>query len=190
MTGKTHAAAGAFIGAVIGQLTGSPLEGFFLGMFAGLLPDIDHPRSTLGRKRKSLSFAVNAIAGHRGITHTVWFCLVAAVGIALLTALAGPILYAVFPRPDLLEIMESVLQAGVSWPTPLVLGLIIFLGSLSHLLLDGITISGIELFYPVRLPARLAWLEYPKGIIKTGNELIELPLSFLLLVLGYLILVA
>ncbi len=69
MTGKTHAAAGAFIGAVIGQLTGSPLEGFFLGMFAGLLPDIDHPRSTLGRKRKSLSLAVNAIAGHRGITH-------------------------------------------------------------------------------------------------------------------------
>jgi inner membrane protein len=130
LTGKTHAAAGAFIGAVIGQLTGSPLEGFFLGMFAGLLPDIDHPRSTLGRKRKSLSFAVNAIAGHRGITHTV-------------------------------------LQAGVSWPTPLVLGLIIFLGSLSHLLLDGITISGIEPFYPVRLPARLAWLEYPKGIIKT-----------------------
>jgi membrane-bound metal-dependent hydrolase YbcI (DUF457 family) len=86
--------------------------------------------------------------------------------------------------------MESVLQAGVSWPTPLVLGLIIFLGSLSHLLLDGITISGIEPFYPVRLPARLAWLEYPKGIMKTGNELIELPLSFLLLVLGYLILVA
>jgi membrane-bound metal-dependent hydrolase YbcI (DUF457 family) len=43
LTGKTHAAAGAFIGAVIGQLTGSPLEGFFLGMFAGLLPDIDHP---------------------------------------------------------------------------------------------------------------------------------------------------
>lgn len=109
MTGKTHAAAGAFIGVLIGQLTGSPLEGFFLGMFAGLLPDIDHPRSTLGRKRKSLSLAVNAIAGHRGITHTVWFCLVAAVGIALLTALAGPILYAVFPRPDLLEIMESVL---------------------------------------------------------------------------------
>jgi membrane-bound metal-dependent hydrolase YbcI (DUF457 family) len=89
------------------------------------------------------------------------------------------------------QTLHDVLEfSGISWPTLLVLGLIIFLGSLSHLLLDGITISGIEPFYPVRLSARLAWLEYPKGIIKTGNERIELPLSFLLLVLGYLILVA
>ena len=146
MTGKTHAAAGAFVGAAAGQVVGAPIVGLLLGALAGLLPDIDHPGSILGRKVKPVSIAVNVMAGHRGITHTIWFCGAAAVGMALISAAVEPILEAVIP-----------------WPSPLAVGFIFFLGTLSHLLLDGMTISGVEPFYPVRLPGCLAWLQHPRG---------------------------
>ena len=44
----------------------------FLGV---LLPDVDHPSSTIGKRVKWLSYPVWAFFGHRGITHSLLFPL-------------------------------------------------------------------------------------------------------------------
>lgn len=168
MTGKTHATAGAFAGALIGHLAGAPGIGMAVGALAGLLPDIDEPRSMIGRRTLPVSITVNLLAGHRGVTHTVWFCTVAGVLFALLSAALGQHLRAFIP----------------AWPHCLVVGLMAFAGSLFHLVLDGCTRSGVKPFAPLRLPAKLAWLEHPKGPVVTGTELVETPLAFLLLILS------
>jgi len=51
MTGITHTAAGALAGAAVAHLTGCKLALCMgVGALAGLLPDIDTPGSTIGRR--------------------------------------------------------------------------------------------------------------------------------------------
>jgi inner membrane protein len=50
-----------------------------------LLPDIDHPKSWVGRRTRPVSTAIAAILGHRGITHSG----IAVVGLTLLLLHAG-----------------------------------------------------------------------------------------------------
>ncbi|MGB9792688.1 MAG: metal-dependent hydrolase [Thermacetogeniaceae bacterium] len=169
MTGKTHLAAGALAGAAVGRLTGCPLAGLAVGALAGLLPDIDEPHSTVGRRALPISIAVNLFAGHRGVTHTVWFCAGAGILFAFISAAVGG--------------HARALLHG--WPHPLAVGLAAFLGALSHLLVDACTRSGVEPFAPLRLPEKLKWLEHPKGPIATGTELVETPLAILLFILSF-----
>ena len=53
---------------------GVVIESFcvFLGV---LLPDVDHPSSTIGKRVKWISYPVWALFGHRGITHSFIFPL-------------------------------------------------------------------------------------------------------------------
>jgi len=44
-------------------------------LFTGILPDIDHPKSKLGRKLKILSYPINFIFGHRGLFHSLLIAL-------------------------------------------------------------------------------------------------------------------
>jgi inner membrane protein len=48
------------------------LDPAFLGLaLAGsLLPDVDHPRSWVGRRTRPISTTIAAVLGHRGITHS------------------------------------------------------------------------------------------------------------------------
>ena len=39
------------------------------------LPDIDHPKSKIGRKIKVLSYPINFIFGHRGFFHSIFVAL-------------------------------------------------------------------------------------------------------------------
>ncbi len=49
---------------------------FFYSVLVGaLLPDIDEPNSSIGRKTIGLSNILNIIFGHRGITHSLLFFL-------------------------------------------------------------------------------------------------------------------
>jgi inner membrane protein len=50
-----------------------------------LLPDIDHPRSWVGRRARPLSTVIAAGLGHRGITHSA----IAVLALAALVAHAG-----------------------------------------------------------------------------------------------------
>lgn len=110
---------------------------FVGGVIGGLLPDIDHPTSKVGRKVPLISKTINALFGHRGFTHT----LVAGLLFTYFLFLCSTIL------PDMIQ----------AFFLPFGLGLAV--GYFSHLLLDMLTVSGIPLFYPIfRKDIRIAKL--------------------------------
>jgi inner membrane protein len=63
------------------------LDPVYLGLaVAGsLLPDVDHPKSWVGRRTRPVSTALAAALGHRGVTHSA----IAVVGLTLLLLHAG-----------------------------------------------------------------------------------------------------
>jgi len=120
MTGAAHLAAGGGLGSLIGLGCGHPLAGLVGGGLAGLLADIDHPGSTLGRYVRKAAVRLEEGHGHRaGFTHTVFFALAG----GLLAGLFVAILLRTWP----------LIFAGV-------------MGSFSHLFLDATTRSGIQPF--------------------------------------------
>lgn len=105
--------------------TKQPIEahGTMAAAIGGLLPDLDHPESTLGRRIPFISLPLSALFGHRGMTHG----LLATVGLLA-------ILFAVTAMPN-----YTTFRALVA---PLCIGY------LSHLLGDSLTPSGIPLLWP------------------------------------------
>ncbi len=166
MTGRTHAAAGAFFGALAGHAIGSPETGLAVGALAALTPDIDAPGSIIGRRVRLVSVLLEALAGHRTVCHTVWFCLLVAAAFAALGSWAA----------------GFVPGASALW------GLPALAGALSHLALDACTVTGVKPFDPLPLPGRLAFLGHPHGPIRTGTWWQEIPamLAFLALALAAL----
>lgn len=107
--------------------TSQPIEAHstMAAAIAGLLPDLDHPESALGRRIPFISLPLSAIFGHRGMTHS----LLAVVGLLLL-------LVAVTTIPAYLSF------AGLSTP--------LCIGYLSHIVGDSMTPSGVPLFWPYK----------------------------------------
>jgi inner membrane protein len=129
-----------------------------VGALAGLLPDIDSPGSTIGRRIWPVSAFVKATTRHRGVTHTVWFCLAAAFGLGALSPVAGVYAMRYFHLH--------------AWPAAWLVGTLVLSGALTHLVLDACTPSGIRPLAP------LDW--HPRGPVRTGG-LLELPLMFIFL---------
>lgn len=126
-----------------GYLPSSDLAGnvlLFSGTLCGaLLPDIDHSESALGRRIKPVSMLVQALAGHRGITHTPAFWLALTVIVFAIAAIVGG--------------QAPFFAAGLSF------------GYASHLFLDYLTKGGIPAAWPVKsIKAR-----YSLGLFKTGS---------------------
>lgn len=157
MLGRTHFISGVAVGVYLGTVTGHPLLGAALGGIGGLMPDIDHPGSLLGRALPFVSIPISIFFPHRTITHTVWF----AVATALL-----PLLVIVLCSNSGLVIRFDYYWAGAY----------LMAGSLSHLALDAPTNSGVAPFWPI--PFRI------KGPLTTGDPLVELPLSAALIILA------
>ena len=65
----------------------SPLDpaGLALAVLGGLLPDIDHPKSWVGRRVRPVSNIIAAVFGHRGVTHS----LLAVIGCGMLVQYAA-----------------------------------------------------------------------------------------------------
>src|ERR1700709_2628205 len=63
------------------------LDPIYLGlvMAGSLLPDIDHPKSWVGRRTRPLSTAIAACLGHRGVTHSA----LAVIGLTMALAHFG-----------------------------------------------------------------------------------------------------
>lgn len=125
MIGLTHALAGALVATAIAPGQGAAV---MVGAVAGLIPDIDEPRSTLGSRIPMVSAIFRLLLGHRGITHTALFALLLSAGGWAL----GPSL-------------------GLD---PLTCALVALLAALSHVALDSLTPAGTQGLWP--LPARLA----------------------------------
>lgn len=136
MNGGTHKLAGVCTGVIASSfllnepytsekvlLTGVLIGGSILG---SLIPDIDHRQSKIGNKMKITSFIINKLCKHRGITHTPLLYMILSVIFLLPTILSDNFLNTFYFN--------------------LVFG--IFIGIISHLFLDSLTISGIPLLYP------------------------------------------
>ena len=98
-----------------------------------LTPDLDHPRSALGRRLPFISLPLSRIFGHRGFTHSL---LAAFLLFLLLLVLVHTSHYTSSP---------SMAAAGQGMQ-PLLIPFII--GYLSHILGDSLTPSGVPLFWP------------------------------------------
>lgn len=90
-----------------------------------LLPDIDHPKSWLGRRLLPISVPLTMLVGHRGVTHS----LLAVVAMAFVLTFYGSV------------------AGGVV--TALCIGYVV------HLAGDFVTNSGIPLFWPIKRRYRL-----------------------------------
>ena len=56
-----------------------------IAVAGSLLPDIDHPKSWVGRRTQPISTAIASALGHRGVTHSA----IAVIGLTLLLLHAG-----------------------------------------------------------------------------------------------------
>ncbi|NEZ61035.1 metal-dependent hydrolase [Adonisia turfae] len=98
-------------------------QGTMTAAVGGMLPDLDHPGSALGRRLKLISLPLSAVVGHRGVTHSL-LAVVALIGV-LVTVATVPV------------------YSHLGWLiTPLTIGY------LSHILGDSLTPSGVPLFWP------------------------------------------
>lgn len=133
MRGKAHLATGLIAGLVAAISTVSattqiaePIALTVAAAVGSLIPDMDLPTSTVGKKLKPISWTVNKMFGHRTITHApIWL-------IPLI------ILYIKFPT-----LITS--ENAAIWQQAL-LGYIV--GFTCHLMGDILTKGGIPFFYP------------------------------------------
>jgi inner membrane protein len=120
MTAATHVSFGVLFAEFVLTCCDTPPTGASLvaAGLGALLPDIDTPKSALGRWLP-ISAIIERRVGHRQLTHSVAFLALCAVALVPLALVARGSLY---------------------------VGLL--LGIASHLLLDMVTVSGVPLLYP------------------------------------------
>lgn len=103
---------------------------------AALLPDIDHPTSTLGQKIYPVSKFISMVFGHRGVTHS---------------------LLAFFGMMYLLTSIAPQQEYGL-------LITVVAIGYLSHLVGDVITPAGLPLLYPIKYRFTTPWTIEAGGV--------------------------
>lgn len=96
--------------------------------FAALVPDIDHPSSTLGRRLPGISHLIRAVLGHRGGTHS------------LLAVLIWSVVIGIYGQ----RVVSG--DAAIYHVAVLAMGF----GYLTHILADGLTKSGVPLLWPYK----------------------------------------
>ncbi|MDD2876044.1 MAG: metal-dependent hydrolase [Acidiphilium sp.] len=88
MMAKSHVVVGIATWVAVARLLhlppGDPVY-LALAIAGSLLPDIDHPKSWIGRRARPVSTFIAATLGHRGITHSA----IAVIGLVLLLQWAG-----------------------------------------------------------------------------------------------------
>lgn len=149
MMARTHIAVGAGLALLAsGQGAFGPgLAGITAATLAAgvgsLAPDIDHPKSVVGRMIPAVSIPLSAVFGHRGITHSLL-----AVGLCVWGGVWA---------------QETLPPSGVLGSA--LLGFL--LGYLSHLLADAFNPSGVPLLYPSRKRFRLPITVPTGGVLES-----------------------
>ena len=143
MTYKTHVVSSLVIGIATLELFGQEIDLYihnttyfilYLGAlaFGALFPDIDEPKSYIGKRFGFLSFIFRMFTHHRGITHTL---------LIVIMIIIGADIFVTQEQPNEFPIAHLHLYIV------LVDGFII--GYIAHLLGDSTTKSGIPLFFPL-----------------------------------------
>jgi inner membrane protein len=137
MMAHTHVMIGVTGYAAYSYATGGsvPLDSITIGAAAlgSLAPDIDHPKSWLGKRLIFVSLPLTALFGHRGITHSLF---------AALGATAG--LWWLFNN-------SPTLPFSIHWIVSFLVGYIL------HLFADWNSNSGIPLLWPNIKKFRAPW---------------------------------
>lgn len=139
MLGKTHRLGGITTGIVTAVALGTHSQFLdnelylavpiiFGGMVGGLMPDVDHPGSTMGKKLKPISLIVNKLFGHRGFTHTFLALVLSSL----------PIFFLSVYLPVEWGLQRMLVSYGIGYAV----------GYLNHLLLDALTPAGIPFLFP------------------------------------------
>lgn len=136
MMGRQHVSSGVMAGALVAYVAkldpGQATAFITITSVSSLLPDIDHPGAMLPRllgwPGRMVAAIINAVFGHRTLTHSV-------LGIGLLGA--G---MAFIPR----------LPEHCYWA--------VILGCVVHVLGDMLTVSGVPLFWPTGRDYRIGWM--------------------------------
>ncbi|MFI4846888.1 MAG: metal-dependent hydrolase [Candidatus Makana argininalis] len=89
-----------------------------------LLPDIDHPKSFLGKKIKWLSVPLNKVLGHRGFTHSLFIL----------------VLFIFFFKINIFLKKNIPIDSFQS----------MIIGYISHIISDILTPLGVPLFWPFK----------------------------------------
>ncbi|MFH1971865.1 MAG: metal-dependent hydrolase [archaeon] len=78
---KTHLVIGVLLGLVLVSLLNPVYPVLFFGVLvlASLLPDIDTPKSKVGKKVGIVSNILNVTLGHRGLMHSIYLPAVVAI---------------------------------------------------------------------------------------------------------------
>src|SRR5712692_3655558 len=124
--GSTHALAGLLLWFSFEKAGLSAPLGIIAFVLGALLPDIDHPNGTIRQLAELPDFLARPVAEiipHRGPTHTIW----GAIGFSILT-------------------IGLLLGSGIFAAT--VTGLALFLGYVSHLVLDSLNPTGVDWLKP------------------------------------------
>lgn len=113
MQGKTHLLIGMAAGLALSQPVTAPL-GIILGGIGGLLPDIDHPNSSISRKLYPLRWLIFWLP-HRTLTHSIW----AALAMLLPALLIHPLLICLWAGYTLHIAADMATQRGIPLLYPL-----------------------------------------------------------------------
>jgi inner membrane protein len=168
MTAPTHVIGGIATMAFVSLLVPAYNLNFthlLIGAIASMLPDIDNPRSFIGRIFFFISTPLDRRYGHRTMTHS----FLALFGIAMIVYL--------------LQYLYTHSLSG-----PISLSSTVMLAYFSHLFFDSMTKQGIQAYYPSRIwgvfPKRASWrirtgsrIELLYFFIFTGCALVFLPLG-------------
>lgn len=102
---------------------------------SALVPDLDSPRSKLGRDIAPVSWTAGKIFGHRGVTHSLLGAAVAGFMFSVLTHYVNPAWLVWLPWKKMIFQNLTVLFLA---------------GYLSHLVADCLTREGCPLFWPIK----------------------------------------
>jgi len=133
MTSSSHLASSAFFYLAATALFESAvnIEGLAVTAVGSLLPDIDTPTSCIGRPFFPLARWINQKIGHRTVTHSF-------VGVAVFALLVLGAAWILSP-------------GATEGSTLLYYGWLLILGYGSHILIDTLNKTGVELFWPCKL---------------------------------------
>lgn len=149
--GKTHVVIGIAYGTALipalqrGDYSVEQYGLVMVGLVIGsLLPDLDHPQSTLSRMIPIVGGLLSRLTGHRGILHSI-------VGVIICWLVCGGLMI-----PAVAVTQDARLSAHIF------AGLMI--GYILHIVADSLTKGGVRLFYPFKWRIGI-------GIFMTGGLL-------------------
>lgn len=153
MIAPTHAIYGPAVALIVLAVFG--VEASFhwtiilCAMFGSILPDIDHPTSTIGRLVPWISKPIERRFGHRAITHSAIGTVVATIAFASILSITITVLRQVLEQPVSIELIPISLKfLHLTATDSLRLTAAFVLGYGSHIILDMLTPRGVELLWP------------------------------------------